>query len=81
MSFQAAADYCLACSDDSSEGDYDLTRECFVVVIGEPHDNDDIAVDATRAATATAKTNYGTWVVYPGKHGGAAGTAGATLRA
>jgi len=31
LSFQAAADYCLACSDDSSEGDYDPTRECFVL--------------------------------------------------
>ena len=29
LSFQAATDYCLACSDDSSEGDYDPTRECF----------------------------------------------------
>ena len=25
LSFQAAADYCLTCSDDSSEGDYDPT--------------------------------------------------------
>jgi len=33
LSFQAAADYCIACSDDSSEGDYDPTRECFVAVI------------------------------------------------
>ena len=31
LSFQAAVDYCLACSDDSSEGDYDPTRECFMV--------------------------------------------------
>jgi hypothetical protein len=27
LSFQAATDYCLTCSDDSSEGDYDSTRE------------------------------------------------------
>ena len=25
LSFQAVADYCLTCSDDSSEGDYDPT--------------------------------------------------------
>jgi len=55
LSFQAAADYCLACSDDSSEGDYDPTRECFVVVIGEPgDDDDDVAADAARAAMAAA---------------------------
>jgi len=30
-SFQLAADYCLTCSEDSSEGDYDPTRECFMV--------------------------------------------------
>jgi len=52
LSFQAAADYCLACSDDSSEGDYDPTRECFVAVIGEPGDDDNVAADAARAATA-----------------------------
>ena len=55
LSFQAAADYCLACSDDSSEGDYDPTRECFVAVIGEPYDDDDIAANATHAATAAAR--------------------------
>ena len=30
-SFQLAAAYCLTCSEDSSEGDYDPTRECFMV--------------------------------------------------
>ena len=55
LSFQAATDYCLACSDDSSEGDYDPTWECFIAVIGEPHDDDDVTVDATRAATAAAR--------------------------
>ena len=29
--FQLAAAYCLTCSEDSSEGDYDPTRECFMV--------------------------------------------------
>ena len=37
--FQAAADYCLTCSDDSSDGDYDPTRECFIVEL-EEHDDD-----------------------------------------
>ena len=50
LSFQAAADYWLACSDDSSEGGYDPTRECFVAVIGEPSDGDVVAADAARAA-------------------------------
>ena len=27
LSFQVAADYCLTCSDNSSEGDYDPTQE------------------------------------------------------
>ena len=54
LSFQAVTDYCLACSDDSSEGDYDPTRECFVAVIGEPGDDDDVAADAARAAMAAA---------------------------
>ena len=52
LSFQAAADYCLACSDDSSEEDYDPTRECFVAVIREPSDDDNIAADTARVATA-----------------------------
>ena len=51
MSFQATTDYCLTCSDDSSEGNYDPTRECFVAEIGHPDDDDD-AADATHAATA-----------------------------
>ena len=55
LSFQAAVDYCLTCSDDSNEEDYDLTRECFVAVIGEPNDDDDVAADATRAATAATR--------------------------
>jgi len=55
LSFQAAADYCLAYSDDSNEGDYDPTRVCFVAVIGEPGDDDDVAADAARAAMAAAR--------------------------
>jgi len=34
-SFQLAANYCLTCSEDSSEGDYDPTRECFMVELAD----------------------------------------------
>ena len=34
-SFQLAAAYCLTCSEDSSEGDYDPTRECFMVELAD----------------------------------------------
>ena len=34
-SFQLAAAYCLACSEDSSKGDYDPTRECFMVELAD----------------------------------------------
>ena len=47
MSFQAVADYYLTCSDDSSEGDHDPTRECFLVEL-EEH-NDDVPNDAANA--------------------------------
>ena len=35
LSFQDAVDYCLTCSDDSSEGDYDPNRECFMVELAD----------------------------------------------
>jgi hypothetical protein len=35
LSFQATADYCFSCSDDSSKEDYDLTREYFMVGLAE----------------------------------------------
>ena len=34
-SFQLAADYCLTCSEDSNEGDYDPTREFFMVELAD----------------------------------------------
>jgi len=34
-SFQLAAAYCLTCSEDSSEGDYDPTRECFMAELAD----------------------------------------------
>lgn len=44
LSFQATTDYCLTCSDDSSEGNDNPTRECFVLNIqgaGDNHTMDD----------------------------------------
>jgi len=35
LAFQAAADYCFACSDDSSEEDYDLARKFSMVELAE----------------------------------------------
>ena len=48
LSFQAAADYCFSCSDDSSEEDYDLTREFFMVGLAKQ------GVDATNDAANNA---------------------------
>ena len=51
-SFQLAAAYCLTCSEDSSEGDYDPTRECFMVQLTDgqednaPGDNGNGEADA-----------------------------------
>ena len=49
LSFQAAADYCLTYSDDSSEGDYEHTQECFLVELEEHNDD---APNATHAPVA-----------------------------
>jgi hypothetical protein len=35
LAFQAAADYCFACSDDSSEEDYNFAREFSMVELAE----------------------------------------------
>ena len=37
--FQAAADYYFACSDDSNEEDYDLTRKFSMVELAEQGDD------------------------------------------
>ena len=34
-SFQLATAYCLTCSEDSSEGDFDPSRECFMVQLAD----------------------------------------------
>jgi len=46
-SFQLATAYCLTCSEDSSEGDFDPSRECFMA---------DLADDKTTTPRATAQT-------------------------
>src|SRR6185503_9108631 len=39
-SFQLATAYCLTCSEDSSEGDFDPSRECFMADLAdEQNDN------------------------------------------
>ena len=35
LAFQAVADYCFACSDDSSKEDYDLARKFSMVELAE----------------------------------------------
>ena len=50
LSFQAAADYCLTCSDDSSEGDYDPTRECFMVELEDGQIDDALSDDENDVA-------------------------------
>lgn len=54
LAFQAAADYCLTCSDDSSEGDYDPTQECFHVDVEEASEED--AADVVDPADAPPQT-------------------------
>jgi len=39
-SFQLVAAYYLTCSEDSSEGDYDPTRECFMVELADGADEE-----------------------------------------
>ena len=34
-SFQLATAYCLTCSEDSSEGDFDPSRECFMADLAD----------------------------------------------
>ena len=38
-SFQLATAYCLTCSEDSSEGDFDPSRECFMVQLADGQDD------------------------------------------
>ena len=43
-SFQLATTYCLTCSEDSCEGDYDPARECFMADLADEQ-NDNVPGD------------------------------------
>jgi hypothetical protein len=47
-SFQLVAAYYLTCSEDSSEGDYDPTRECFMVELADGADEEASDNDGAR---------------------------------
>ena len=53
-SFQLATAYCLTCFEDSSEGDYDPTRECFMVQLADGQDNNAPGDDGNGGADAHA---------------------------
>ena len=53
-SFQLAAAYCLTCSEDSSEGDYDPARECFMVQLADGQEDNAPDDDGNRGADAQA---------------------------
>ena len=51
-SYQLATAYCLTCSEDSSEGDYDPTRECFMVQLADGRIGDTPGNDGNGGADA-----------------------------
>jgi hypothetical protein len=53
-SFQLVAVYCLTCSEDSSEGDYDPTRECFMAKIADGKNNNALGDGGDGGADAQA---------------------------
>ena len=53
-SFQLATANCLTCSEDSSEGDYDPARECFMVQLGDGQDDNAPGDDGNGGADAQA---------------------------
>ena len=53
-SFQLATTYCLTCSEDSSEGDYDPARECFMVQLANGQDDNALGDDGNGGADAQA---------------------------
>ena len=48
-SFQLAAAYCLTCSEDSSEGAYDPTRECFMADLADEQNDNALGDDGDDA--------------------------------
>ena len=53
-SFQLATAYCLTCSEDSSEGDYDPAWECFMVQLVDGQDDNAPGDDGDGGADAQA---------------------------
>jgi hypothetical protein len=53
-SFQLAAAYCLTCSEDSSKGDYDPTREFFMVQLADGQNDGALGDDGNGGADAQA---------------------------
>ena len=53
-SFQLAAAYYLTCSEDSSEGDYDPTRECFMAELTDEQNDNAPGNDGNSGADAQA---------------------------
>ena len=51
-SFQLPAAYCLTCFEDSSEGDYDPTRECFMVQLVDGQEDNAPGNDGNGGADA-----------------------------
>ena len=59
-SFQLATAYCLTCSEDSSEGDYDPARECFKVQLADGQDDNIPGNDGRRGRRAGEPTGGAT---------------------
>ena len=53
-SFQLATAYCLTCSEDSSEGDYDPARECFMADLADEQNDNAPSNDGDGGADAQA---------------------------
>jgi len=52
--FQLATAYCLTCSEDSSEGDFDPSRECFMADLVDEQNNNAPSNDGDGGADAQA---------------------------
>ena len=53
-SFQLATAYCLTCSEDSSEGEYNPTRECFMAELADEQNDNAPGDDGDGGADAQA---------------------------
>ena len=54
-SFQLATAYCLTCSEDSSEGDFNPSRECFMTDLADEQDDNAPSNDGDGGADVRAK--------------------------